>query len=195
MNGSERREWLEKNTPDPNLSRPGERQRIQNLIDRSFVKEQLISLEGCGYRQLKTKAAETSAGNEYWAGFLARHVAREKAEKIHLQRSAIKALGPENVTRLILRIFEDVCAEEYEQKRIATEFNLSPATLSRFAGTDWNRDNPKESVVPDLWRNTAQVIAHFPVFREVAEETGMLERVNRVNRAVKSPERKGSLHE
>jgi hypothetical protein len=76
--------------------------------------------------------------------------------------------------RLILRIFKDLSGGKYEDKKVARRFGLSKATFSRFAGSRWLTT---QSAVPDLWRNTAEVLSTHPIFKEVAINTGFWEQV------------------
>ena len=57
---------------------------------------------------------------------------------------------------------------------LAKDFGLSKSTFSRFAGSRWL--NSKKAI-PDLWLNTAHVLSTYPVFQEVAKETGVWEQV------------------
>ena len=101
-------------------------------------------------------------------------MANEKAENINKQRSAIRALGRERLMELIHRIFDGIGCEGHNDVTVARDFGLSKATLSRFAGSRW-RDVKK--AIPDLWLNTAHVLATNPVFREVVEQTGVWDQI------------------
>ena len=71
---------------------------------------------------------------------------------------------------MILRIFDDLRNEEYNDGKIATQFGLNKATFSRFAGSHWRRG--PNGKIPDLWANTAGVIARNKPFAEAAGEAG-----------------------
>ena len=120
------------------------------------------------------ESIELGLDRRNWGLLLAKYVAQEKARDIKNQRPAIKKLGPNKLEKMVRQIFEDLDADEYEQKKVADQFGLSTATLSRFAGSNWREMAPEGTFVPDLWRNTAQVISQIPVFRDVAQEAGML---------------------
>ena len=47
IQGRARGKWLETNDSQPDPNRPGERERIQDLINRHFVRETLVTLEDC----------------------------------------------------------------------------------------------------------------------------------------------------
>jgi hypothetical protein len=101
-------------------------------------------------------------------------VAEEKAGRIKHQRRSIRALGKVALYRMILYIFENIGHSEYQDITVANTFGLSEATFSRFAGSQWN---PSNSFIPDLWLNTAQVLAVHPDFKETALEAGVWEQV------------------
>jgi AraC-like DNA-binding protein len=101
-------------------------------------------------------------------------VADEKARNIHEQRRSIRNLGEEKLKHLILRIFEDIKYDDYQDKEIATDFGLSKATFSRFAGSDWAKT---KSTIPDLWLNTAKVLSRHDGFRQIALKAGYLKEV------------------
>ena len=176
--GQKRRLWLEKHIPDADPERPGERERVQKIIDQLHARTQFVSLDDLPYSpSLRTPPAPVALGS---APGLAARVAEEKADNIGLQRPSIRALGPQKLHELIVRIFESIEDEEYQQQKIAAEFGLSVATLSRFAGSDWKRNRASKGPTPDLWRNASNVISQIPVFREVAEELGLLDTIEAV---------------
>ena len=177
MTGNERREWLEAHVPEIVLEQPQARERIQEIIEQSLVKEHFISWDVMSDVGAGGSSPGITLLTENWSVSLAEMVAQEKAQNIEQQRPGIKRLGTKRLTELILRIFEDLGAGEYEQKSTAARFGLSQATLSRFAGSDWHRNHASKGAVPDLWRNTANVISQIPVFREMAEEVGLLDTI------------------
>ena len=195
LHGEKRRQWLEQHVENLDASRPGEKERVQAIIDSFFPKESFISLFDVEHLPLSPPHSRTEKEIEASTNAFAAMVAEEKAQTIHLQRPAIRGMGSGRLKQLVLRIFEDIRSEEYEQKKVASEFGISTATLSRFAGSDWKQKWPDQDYVPDLWRNTAQVISQIPAFREVAEETGMLGIVTQVNQASGSADGRGVDHE
>ena len=104
------------------------------------------------------------------------HVAKEKSENLEELRPAIKSLGKEGVYNLVSRIFADMADEQYNLSEVARNFDLSKATLSRFAGSDWRKDEDmkelSKSDIPDLWINTARVLAENPTLMETVRNTG-----------------------
>jgi hypothetical protein len=174
IRGRKRGEWLAKNITDPDPKSPNEKQRIQRMINEKLVFQ---AMEG----QLEDLADPDTEQNQIWSKTeeqfgisLAIVVADEKAKNIHEQRRSIRNLGEEKLKHLILRIFEDIKYDDYQDKEIATDFGLSKATFSRFAGSDWAKT---KSMIPDLWLNTAKILSHHDGFREVALETGYLKEV------------------
>lgn len=180
MTGGQRRIWLEENVPGTILDDPMAKEKIQELIEMELVKERFTSIDSLEYQNSLISQDNFFPVDQDWGLNLAEAVAREKVQNIEKQRPAIRKLGPKSLAELVRQVFLDLDAEDYEQKKVAAKFGLSPATLSRFAGTDWRQKDTKDQQIPDLWRNTAQVVSQIPVFREVAEEAGMLHWIEEV---------------
>jgi hypothetical protein len=176
--GGDRKRWLEKNIEDPDPKRPGEAKRIQEIINRKFIREMFMPFEAVGDSLDPEKNdPETkfwSEEDEYHGIMLSKVVAKEKAMNIHRQRPKIKNLGKSKLEKMILQIFDDLPNDDYKDVKIARAFNLSKATFSRFAGSKWSQNNPK---IPDLWLNLSQVIANHKIFIEMAEKAGVWEKV------------------
>lgn len=170
INGHKRREWLEKNIKDPDPDKEGEKQRIQKIID---TKLKTVSKVIDGITELQNGGAPLwPKKDEEFGIILGQVVADEKAENIDQLRRSVRNLGKKKLKRMIVRIFEDVNSQEYEDGKIAKEFGLSKATFSRFAGSRWSE---AKSPIPDLWLNTAKVLSEHEIFDEVATQTGYLE--------------------
>jgi hypothetical protein len=172
LKGRSRGLWLETHVDDPDPQRNGERARIQEIVNKHFMRERLVPLSEADNI---IEAWQDPESGEGFCNSLSSAVAEEKAGNIHHQRRAIQAIGSHGLRALVLRIFEDLRSDDFNAAAVAKEFSLSKATLSRFAGTEWH---DKGTSIPDLWQNTAQVLAANPVFREVAEETGIWGAVN-----------------
>jgi len=186
MAGGRCRTWLEANVPDVDPSRPGERERIQAVIDRLWSRRRILSLDRMS-QQEQVVSADSSPGQsfveeEISAHGLAGFVAEEKAETIADQRPTIRALGPSRLRKLIMTVFDSLAEERYNAERIAMDYDLSKATFSRFAGSRWASDNNASGGrdVPDLWRNTAHVLASHEDFVAIAQQAGVWDRVRRV---------------
>ena len=173
--GSARKEWLETHVPDVDTRRPLEQQRVQAIIDNAF--------EGAGRETfsdewLEHQADDTPLPWEYSERLnvekLSTIVAEEKTSRIDEQRPAIKNLGIGELRKLVITAFENITNSESTDTAIATQFGLSKASYSRFAGKQWS------TTMPDLWRNTAQVLVHHPVFCELIESSGLGKNVNQV---------------
>jgi len=116
-----------------------------------------------------------------FTGALAKAVADEKAENIDFQRPAIQNLGVDKLRGLIHRIFESIAEGNLSAQTLAKRFGLSDATFSRFASTRWSHgQNLRFSNVPDLWSNTAQVLASNPDFVETAGRAGVLATISQI---------------
>jgi hypothetical protein len=174
LKGRKRREWLEQNIENVDLRRPQERQRIQAIINRKLVRERFVPYNEAieiGHDEIfliQIDWKKTSGMS------LAQIVAEEKVLNIQQQRPSIRALGETQLRKMILQIFEDISYDDYKDSKIAKDFGLTKATYSRFAGSRWQQS---ESDVPDLWRNTAQVLKDHSIFRQVAQEMGLWDQV------------------
>jgi hypothetical protein len=172
--GRDRRRWLENNIDNPDPLREGERERIQSIIYKKLVREKFVGLG---------EDTEDSSGEEFlpssnpdktFGASLAETVAREKAMNINRQRRSIRALGKKRLKHLILRIFEAISCDEYKDGKAARDCGLSKSTFSRFAGSRWLE---AKTAIPDLWRNTAEVLSTHPALKEVAISTGAWKQV------------------
>lgn len=181
MSASRCRVWLQDNVSDCDFSRPGERDRVQAIVDRRLARRRIFSLDDLQKTEVDTHI--TSAGKpltyaeEISVIGLASAVAREKAENIDEQRPAIRRLGRARLKELIQAVFNALTQDGYCAERIATEFHLSNASYSRFAGCRWTRDMLSAVSIPDLWRNLAQVLAHHDDFVSLARQAGVWDRV------------------
>jgi hypothetical protein len=109
---------------------------------------------------------------------LVRTVASEKASAPGRLRRSIAELGPERIKQLVLRIFGDVLAGTYHPSAVAKDFALHKSVMTRFAAARWQPGDA--GPVPDLWSNTAQVLASRPRFRAALEEAGLDRLVQRL---------------
>jgi hypothetical protein len=174
LKGRKRREWLEQNIKNIDLSRPQERQRIQAIINRKLVRERFVPYN----EAMEIGHDEISLIQVDWekaSGMpLAQIVAEQKALNIQKQRPSIRALGETQLRKMILQIFEDIRYDDYKDRKVAKNFGLTKATFSRFAGSRWRQT---DSSIPDLWRNTAQMLKEHPIFRQVVKEMGLWDQV------------------
>ena len=144
----------------------------------------MINQEFGGYKYISLNEelpVESEADSLFWTkqdeqeGIrLTEIIAAEKSADINKQRPAIRKIGPERLEQMILRIFEGLRQGEYLDAEIARTFNISKASFSRFAGKRWSSGSEN---IPDLWRNTARVIAKHEVFREMAQKAGVWDKV------------------
>lgn len=162
ISGRDRGAWLAHNVDNPDLSRPGERERIQAIIDKE------LGVRWFTHDDERDQASEASAvqirppwldgGDQVIR--LAEAVADEKADSIEEQRTTIRNLGQETLRKVIHEIFDALADGGLSNGDIARRVGLDKVTFSRFAGTRWGA----RTSVPDLWANTAQVLAHSPDF-------------------------------
>jgi hypothetical protein len=150
MSGRRRRAWLEANVPEIDARRPGERQRVQQIIDRLLIRRQVLPLS-LNAQPVDATGSNPAAviGQDSDCVDLAAAVAQEKAANILLQRPAIQSLGRQRLKALIRRIFEDLAAGSYQDGQVAQSFGLSRASFSRFAGSQWARQ-PRSGDAPQI---------------------------------------------
>jgi hypothetical protein len=174
--------WLQENIPDVNPSRPGERSRVQARIDELAVRRKILSLENITMNEAAacTICSQLDTDDELTVKKLAEVIADEKAKAIDSQRPAIRQLGRVRLKKLIVEIFESLSCGTYEALSLARDFGVSPATLSRFAGSRWSGEDGSNKPVPDLWVNTARMLSGEPVFVEAAQSAGVFSRVQQV---------------
>lgn len=175
----QRRKWLEDNIDDPDPMRPGERQRVQAIIDARLGVPRHVPIDGNG----DSHSAMALTGASPISPFdvmitvegLAKAVADEKADNLDRQRPSIKKIGRARLKRFILQAFQDLHDDCFDEKRLAKQFGLSRPTVSRFAGSRWRTrlDLPPK----DLWENVAQVLAANDDFVEAAKAVGVWPRV------------------
>lgn len=166
------KKWSNENI-DSNL----DQHEIQERIDRYLFTGRFVSVKNLDDKH-KCQSFSSLLKGQISASGLAETVAEEKTDNITQQRPAIKIIGKIKLKKLVLRMFDSVanCSNDY--RNILTEFGLSKATLSRFAGTRWHSKNvTNNKVVPDLWKNTAQILANHPDFTEVVKQTGLWKNV------------------
>jgi hypothetical protein len=183
--GADFRKWLEENITNLDPKRPGGARRIQMEVDEHFSQSFFVPWDEKTVAQVSdsNRGADTGAtvGGEPETSRLALTVAKEKVANIHMMRPAIRELGKEKLFLLITRIFGDIGDGIIEDVRIANDFGLSKATFSRFAGSDWSKHIGETKVtIPDLWLNTAKVLASSPEFMEVALSAGVLPQLKEI---------------
>ncbi len=171
--GHRRRQWLEENIPDANPMRPSEAMRVQSIVDEYFGIQQVFSLSGdppmdvpCGDMNSALSSLDENGRPPF---DLATVIADEKASRIGKMRPAIRALGPERLRSLIIQIFALMSDDLYQQDELAKFVGLTPASLTRFAGGDW--DDVEH--VPDLWVNCAHLLLKNEDYIEAAIAAGV----------------------
>lgn len=178
LSGSERRKWLEKNIRDPNPDSPGERERIQAVIGQKWGTMAFIQMQDNIGTDLTDDIIDEISGSWRFGETLSRSVAEEKSADIENQRRSIRQLGKEKLKQLILRIFEDLESDTFKDQQVARDFGLSKATFSRFAGSKWQSSGT--DTIPDLWLNTAQVLASNKDFKEAAIQAGVFKDIEKI---------------
>jgi len=186
LTAKEFRKWLAEHFSNVSSHDPHEQKRIQSFIDDWFGRGCHISMEDSGLDKTLQQTEAISAV-EFQEGCtfvttLAETVAEEKVQhKGHL-RPALRKLDDNALHQLILRIFSDLTTGDYEASRIARDFGLSKAAMSRFAGTTWTEKsgNSERMIIPDLWQNTAKALAGNAAFMETVFTSGFTDRFTMV---------------
>jgi hypothetical protein len=175
LSGVQRGEWLHRNAGSVDLSRTGERERVQGIVDAAFGAEPVSLDEAVGV---------SSAGDAPWRALdrvgevgLATCLADEKADTVERLRPSIRRLGADTVRALVHAIFEGIGTTQYREGDIAAMFGLDAASFSRFAGSRWSADSNR---VPDLWCNLAKLLSAKPHFIELCQDAGVWESVQKV---------------
>lgn len=180
ISGRARKTWLEAYVDAPDPLRPDESQRVQNIINERLGNA-VVSSDCC---ETQVPEEADNAARRYFDDpdlitDLAGAVAKEKADSIEEQRESIRTMWPWDLEAMIHRIFRTLSEGECRDKEIADAFDLSRATFSRFAGTRWG----VRSSIPDLWANTAHVLAGDRRFADAAKTVGVWPGVERMSRA------------
>jgi hypothetical protein len=182
------KKWLQANIniDDIDPRRSGEKQRVQAIIDRLLSKRRLYFLSELYHIEEKLPHRPDPLASmieeQITIDGLAETVADEKAENIKRQRIAIQLLGKDKLKELIRTVFRELTDGKYVEKDIACRFELSRATMSRFAGSHWKqtRNNMAITYVPDLWRNTAHTLAGHLEFVIAAKKAGVFKCVRKI---------------
>ena len=183
------REWLQANINigDVDPRRPGEKDRVQAIIDKLLSKRKIFFLSELHPQEEiippGSDPVSSMMEEQVTVDGLAKAVADEKAENIEHQRRTIQLLGKERLKKLIHSIFNALARGEYVEHRIAASYGLSPATFSRFAGAHWNKNRDDISSVPVLWSNVAHTLAGHLKFVMAAKKAGVLKRVRGILKA------------
>lgn len=185
--GKERKKWLETHIRDVDPNRPGEKDRVQRIINQHWSNGKLIRFhDNLGVTKHPEENNRLRSELDFQSlNQFANLVAEEKAESIDQQRPTIQTLGKENLKNLIQKIFQELEQGTYRDGEIAREFGLSKSTFSRFAGSRWdeNPDDVKKGEIPDLWINIAGIIIKNPGLAETAREAGVWSRIQAIHQS------------
>lgn len=197
IEGRQRGKWLTDHILDVDPTQPGERDRVQDIVDDLTRKRNILSLEDIEENAIvrNSPCSGPQIEQEITVKGLADVVAEEKAENIEIQRDAIQQLGKEKLRQLVRQVFDCLARGQYEVVKIAENFGINKTTFSRFAGSNWLTQSGKshDYPIPDLWFNTAQTLAGHPMFVRVANNTGILKHVEKVLESNNAPKKKWSL--
>jgi hypothetical protein len=180
MTAREFRAWLEENVKDVTAGLPEEQERVQCLINAKLKRGCEISLDTSRFS--RTLGVEEGPSLiEFHEGravveSLAQSVVRDCVKDIDKLRPGIRKLGKERIEQLITQIFTGLEAGDYVASRIARQYGISKATFNRFAGgIRFKRSEVGSNIeyVPDLWRNTAKILASNPGFVETVVTCGV----------------------
>lgn len=207
MKAREFRGWLEENIQDVDFRNPFEIERIQSKIDASFPKGHHVFIDD-PYNPIELDneirdeflSAELKE-SQVFVDSLGDAVAQKKVEEIHELRPGIAKLGEKNLEHMISQIFSDLSEGAYSVTQISDQYSISKPTLSRFAGSKWFEkiedsekvDDIKKVVIPDLWKNTAEILSGSPEFMEKVLASGFSGILENVIDIIKP--KKGEAHE
>ena len=176
FDGHRRELWLEEHIGQPDLTKDGELERIQALIDEHFGRQVQFSMDEHLSDKLPGSLSPPDAGLKAEDRVTMRHlIAHEKAADKKLPR-AIRSLGYDRIVELVITILDNIVSELYSDLEIARHFGLSTATFSRFAGRQrwkkWRKDHGNPP--PGLAVNSAQVLKKHRDFIATAREMGLV---------------------
>jgi hypothetical protein len=190
LTGRRRREWIDQNTAAPENEATYTSDDLQDLADARYGHSRITSLDDS--EALGTEPVSSSLDwlveHEITTRGIAAFIADEKAIRVSKMRPSIAALGPDGVRRLVLRLFEAIENGLYDNRAIAIEFGLSPASLSRFFPRRWQPDDHRP--IPPFYANLCQALAAYAPFTEIARKAGVWKTVRRLLN-----ERRGDGHE
>jgi hypothetical protein len=176
------REWLKRKVKEINPKDSKEQDRIQAFIDLNLERGFHISIDnhdnpknyGINVEEVQQSSIESKEGRTF-VNRLANAVAQQKVANISSLRPSIKKLGRKATESMILQIFSDLSEGDYSATQIAAKYGISKPTFSRFAGSRWfEQTGDKRNIkIPDLWRNTAKILAKTPEFMETALSSGV----------------------
>ncbi|MFC1895240.1 hypothetical protein ACFL0Q_01050 [Thermodesulfobacteriota bacterium] len=191
------KEWLIQNTQDIDLMKSDARIRIQSLINEKMKSGhdiQIDKIEGTNdfIPEEEPSPIDVVEGIKFTKD-LADSVAKRKVRDIDKQRPVIRKLGKDNLECLINDLFKQMAEGEFEPGRIARKYGISKSTFSRFAGSKWSEinQNTEPASIPDLWRNTAKVLAGNPIFMETVIRTELAGRLKRILYLIEHSSQKG----
>jgi hypothetical protein len=174
LTGRGRSDWLCEHVPDPNPKRAAETHRIQAIIDQHFHGSTFCSFQEDLLPEDALCSCDLPGYYEHSISVkgIAETLANEKAEDCFAeQRPAIQKLGSIKLKELIHCIVDGLSEGQYRDSQIAREFHLNKTTLSRFAGSKWQRQ------IPDLFANLARLLIQNPAYAEAIADMGFKTRV------------------
>jgi len=175
------KEWLKNKMKESKLDKAEMQAHLQSEIDKSFFVGRRVDLDNKILDNNLRTDPSVDHDDSIINRSLADVVAAEKTNHIENLRPAIKSLGKNILGQLIHRIFDDLKDGVFEDNKIADDFGISKATFSRFAGSQWQKKlDQKEVMIPDLWKNTAKIVASDPEFIEAASEAGVMKNIAKV---------------
>ncbi|MEA1980783.1 MAG: hypothetical protein U9N54_07405, partial [candidate division Zixibacteria bacterium] len=181
------KEWLESKISKSDYDDSELQPRLQTEIDHEFFVGRRVDLDN---KVIKNGPRTDPASHFESSTFnlnLVDIVTSEKVNNIENLRPSIRSLGNKLLAQLINRIFDDIANGVFEDKKISADFGISKSTFSRFAGSLWQErlEQGKDIVIPDLWQNTAKVIATDSEFIEAANDAGVMENIKNVLSIIK----------
>ena len=171
--GHDRRRWIEDHAGPIDLTRPGEQERVQAVIDREAPYRRVISLSDLEYlpedRRSHSVEGSSFAEEHLSASDMIDVFVRELVPAIIEQRPAIRGLGEESYAQLLRYTFEDKVQGTHSARTVAIGLGLTRSTRTRFDGSK----TPKNGIARDLPRNVAAVIWQNGDLRVAAKAAGV----------------------
>lgn len=173
--GRRRRNWLEANIPDAEGSRPGESQRVQDIVNRCFgaqVEGLEDNVEYGEAAQAQSQQVSTMSGLPV-AENVIEALATEKAERKAELSPGLRRL-PESALKQLIHDICDTLMSDGAGKKSPRPAWMGKVEFSRFAGTRWT----VRRSVPILWANLAHLLASQEDFVDAAKSAGVWAKVD-----------------
>ena len=171
MTGRQCSDWLNDNIGVPDTDNAFEKERIQHIVNEQLFVPVKLSADADNFDLVSSKAPLPLCqviDAELNRQSLADCIADEKADNLDSLRPTVAKIGSDNVRNLVKDIFEEINNDRYQPSLLAEKYNLSPASMTRFASIKWSRNS---NSMPQLWQNLARYVVNSSKYSELLDQT------------------------